>query len=65
MYRWMRLTNSGIGLHDATWRGRFGGAIYERDGSHGCINLPKTFAYELYDFVKVREPGEIVVFIHN
>ncbi len=65
VYRWMRLTNSGIGLHDATWRGRFGGAIYERDGSHGCINLPKTFAYELYDFVKVREPGEIVVFIHN
>ena len=65
VYRWMRLTNSGIGLHDATWRGRFGGAIYERDGSHGCINLPKAFAYELYDFVKVRAPGDIVVFVHN
>ena len=65
VYRWMRLTNSGVGLHDATWRGRFGGAIYERDGSHGCINLPKAFAYELYDFVLPTEPGDIVVFVHN
>ncbi|MBO5551858.1 MAG: L,D-transpeptidase family protein [Lachnospiraceae bacterium] len=65
VYRWMRLTNSGIGLHDATWRGRFGGAIYERDGSHGCINLPKAFAYDLYDFVRDKEPGDIVVFVHN
>ena len=50
--KWMRLTNSGIGLHDATWRSSFGGSIYKSSGSHGCINLPKSFAYNLFDKVK-------------
>ena len=59
--RWMRLTNSGVGLHDATWRGRFGGEIYLRDGSHGCINLPKAFAYEVYDYVYDKENYCVVV----
>lgn len=54
--RWMRLTNSGIGLHDATWRGRFGGNIYSYDGSHGCINLPKNWAYEFYKDAYVGMP---------
>ena len=45
---WMRLTNSGIGLHDATWRSKFGNNIYTYNGSHGCINLPKSFATELF-----------------
>lgn len=47
--KWMRLTNSGIGLHDAYWRDSFGGGIYKYNGSHGCVNLPKKFAYDLYD----------------
>lgn len=50
--RWMRLTNTGIGLHDATWRGNFGGSIYTYSGSHGCINLPSSFAYKLFDAVE-------------
>lgn len=54
--RWMRLTNSGVGLHDAYWRGSFGGSIYTYSGSHGCINLPKSFAYKLYDEVSVKTP---------
>lgn len=54
--RWMRLTNSGVGLHDATWRYNFGGAIYKSSGSHGCVNLPKTFAYSLYDELSVKTP---------
>ena len=60
--RWMRLTNSGIGLHDATWRRSFGGSIYMHDGSHGCINLPKDFAYELYDWVQTKENLCTIVF---
>ena len=36
---WMPF-NGGIGLHDANWRGSFGGAIFQTNGSHGCINLP-------------------------
>lgn len=54
--RWMRLTNSGVGLHDATWRGKFGGSIYTYNGSHGCINLPKAFAYDLYEKIYVGIP---------
>lgn len=46
--QWMRLTNSGIGLHDAYWRNKFGGEIYMSNGSHGCINLPPTYAKNLF-----------------
>ena len=49
--RWMRFTPDGCGLHDATWRGSFGGNIYQTNGSHGCVNLPKQFAYDLYELV--------------
>lgn len=47
--KWMRITWDGVGLHDAYWRGAFGGTIYKNNGSHGCINLPKSYAYSLYD----------------
>lgn len=54
--RWMRLTNSGIGLHDASWRSSFGKNIYTYNGSHGCINLPKNWAYEFYKDAYVGMP---------
>lgn len=54
--RWMRLTNSGIGLHDAYWRKGFGGEIYAHNGSHGCVNLPKDYAYALYKEAYVGMP---------
>lgn len=47
--KWMRLTNTGIGLHDAYWRSAFGGSIYKTNGSHGCINLPAKFASDLFE----------------
>ncbi len=53
---WMRITNTGVGLHDAYWRGSFGGTIYRSRGSHGCINLPKDFAVELYRVIEYRTP---------
>ncbi len=40
-----------IGLHDATWRSRFGGSIYTYNGSHGCINLPYNTAKWIYNNV--------------
>lgn len=52
--RWFRLNNNGIGLHDANWRSRFGGSVYTVDGSHGCINMPPTFAGTLFDRVKTQ-----------
>ncbi len=54
--KWMRLTNMGVGLHDATWKSSFGGSIYTYNGSHGCINLPYSFACDLFDAVYVGLP---------
>ncbi len=54
---WMPF-DGGYGLHDATWRGAFGGNIYTYDGSHGCINLPYSAAQQLYNIVNV---GDVVV----
>lgn len=54
--QWMRLTNSGIGLHDAYWRHAFGKDIYLKDGSHGCINLPASYAKKLFAEVKRGYP---------
>ncbi|WP_026508509.1 L,D-transpeptidase [Butyrivibrio sp. MC2013] len=50
--RWMPF-NGNIGLHDANWRDAFGGDIYVRSGSHGCVNLPHDAAVALYDMVSV------------
>lgn len=52
---WMPF-NKGIGLHDASWRSRFGGDVYINSGSHGCINLPTGFAGSLYSQIYVNLP---------
>ena len=52
---WMPF-NGGIGLHDASWRSKFGGTIYQYGGSHGCINLPSAKAKTLYDMVYTGIP---------
>ena len=54
--RWMKFTSGAVGLHDASWRKKFGGNIYLSNGSHGCVNLPKDVAYALYDMVTVGTP---------
>lgn len=48
---WMPF-NGGIGLHDAAWRNKFGGSIYENNGSHGCVNIPHNDAEDIYNHVK-------------
>lgn len=52
---WMPF-NGGIGLHDATWRGSFGGEIYRSSGSHGCVNMPKGKAKSLYENIEAGCP---------
>lgn len=52
---WMPF-DGGIGLHDATWRGRFGGQIYKTNGSHGCVNLPLSAAKNIYEFAYTGMP---------
>lgn len=55
VYYWMPF-NGDIGLHDAVWRGGFGGAIYMRNGSHGCVNLPYSTAETLFSYVETGFP---------
>lgn len=52
---WMPFNNH-IGLHDATWRYKFGGNLYKTSGSHGCINLPYKVAQELYSRISQGTP---------
>lgn len=47
---WMPF-NGDVGMHDATWRRSFGGSIYRRNGSHGCINLPHSAAKTIYQAI--------------
>lgn len=52
---WMPIKGS-IGIHDASWRKDFGGDIYQKNGSHGCINTPSDIMPELYDMVEIGTP---------
>lgn len=52
---WMPF-NGGIGFHDATWQSSFGGDRYKSHGSHGCVNMPKEKAGELYDLIEAGIP---------
>lgn len=53
---WMPITWTGVGLHDANWRGSFGGSIYRYNGSHGCVNMPPSRAGELFNEVALNTP---------
>lgn len=52
---WMPV-KGGVGIHDAGWRDEFGGEIYKKNGSHGCINAPPDVMAELYDMVEIGTP---------
>ena len=58
---WMPFTG-GYGLHDASWRNKFGGDIYLTDGSHGCVNLPYEAAKTL---INNSRSGETRVVIYG
>lgn len=49
---WMPF-DGGIGLHDASWRKKFGSDIYLKDGSHGCVNMPKNITDDIFENVNV------------
>ena len=55
VYYWMPVSG-GIGIHDATWRSKFGGEIYIRDGSHGCVNTPLEIVEQMYEVMEVGTP---------
>jgi len=49
---WMPF-DGGIGLHDASWRKNFGGEIYKKSGSHGCVNMPPSITDDIFEQVSV------------
>lgn len=50
---WIAYFDRGIALHGAYWRSSFG---YR--GSHGCVNLPVSFAQQIYNWVDI---GTLVI----
>ena len=46
----------GIGIHDASWRDEFGGEIYIKSGSHGCINTPLERMSDLFEMAEIGTP---------
>lgn len=52
---WMPV-NKNIGIHDASWRKEFGGEIYKKGGSHGCINTPTDAVTLIYEHAVVGTP---------
>lgn len=52
---WMPVKGA-IGIHDADWRNEFGGEIYKKNGSHGCVNIPPSVMAELYEMVEIGTP---------
>lgn len=52
---WMAVYGN-IGIHDAKWRGKFGGSIYKSNGSHGCINTPYKEVQKLYEMAEEGTP---------
>lgn len=48
------------GLHDAWWRTYFGNPdTVAYDGSHGCINLPPSYAGWLWDWAPLHTPVDV------
>ena len=52
---WMPVKGN-IGIHDASWRSKYGGTIYQTNGSHGCINTPYNAMVQIYEMVEVGTP---------
>ena len=52
---WMPVSG-GIGIHDASWRDEYGGDIYIKNGSHGCINTPLEIVAKMYEVMEVGTP---------
>ncbi len=59
---WMCFRGGNYGLHDARWRDEFGGDIYLKNGSHGCVNLPPEAAEAMFGEIYVGTP---VIIYHD
>lgn len=62
VHYWMKVYGS-IGIHDASWRSKFGGNIYATNGSHGCINTPYDNVKMIFDNIEIGTP--VIIFYEN
>lgn len=53
---WMPYMDRGIGLHDSSWRGSYGGSIYMYSGSHGCVNMPYSAVKAVFNNIEAGYP---------
>ena len=53
---WMGYSGNSFGIHDASWRKRFGTKDYYYVGSHGCVNVPTKNMKKLFNMVEVGTP---------
>ena len=53
---WVGFIGYQIGLHDASWRTKFGGDNYVMNGSHGCINTPTEAMAKIFENIEVGVP---------
>ena len=37
------------GIHDSSWRKKYGGEIWKTNGSHGCVNTPKDAVEDIFN----------------
>ena len=56
---WIGYQGYKYGIHDASWRKKFGTKDYYTNGSHGCVNTPDDAIAVLYKRVKVGMPVHI------
>ena len=43
-------------MHDSKWRKKYGGTIYKKDGSHGCVNIPPEEMVIVFDLCEIGTP---------
>ena len=52
--------NGDCGIHDASWRGEdasgYGGDIWQTNGSHGCVNTPRSAAQTIFNAMEIGYP---------
>ena len=53
---WLPFIGNMYGIHDASWRGSFGGSIYVYNGSHGCVNTPYNKVQAIYENIEIGTP---------
>lgn len=53
---WMPFTQTGCGLHDASWRTNWNKDAYKEGGSHGCVNIKPSEIKQVWDNTYQNEP---------